>query len=186
MIRSTRRSLLLGTGAALAACTTQPSQQSRREVIDGRVDEATAELFASVPGASQLAADAQGLLVIPRVTSIGLFAGGAYGEGALMVGPDRARVDYYSVSATSLGFQGGASVYDQALFFRTSQALQDFRLSDGWQLGAGAAVVVDQDSAAAGITTTRLNRPIVEVVYGQRGLQVGASFEGAKYNRIVR
>jgi hypothetical protein len=37
----------------------------------------------------------------------------------------------------------------------------------------------------AGITTTRINRPIVEVIYGQRGLQVGASLEGAKYNRIT-
>jgi lipid-binding SYLF domain-containing protein len=128
-----------------------------------------------VPGTADLASRAQGLLVIPDITSVGLFAGGAYGEGALMVGPNRAIVDYYSLSAVSLGFQIGASNYNQALFFMTTEALQDFRVSDGWELGAGAAVVVDREGAAAGITTTRINRPIVEVVFGQRGLQVGAS-----------
>jgi lipid-binding SYLF domain-containing protein len=184
----TRRGVLRGAAATtLAACTTQPTQPtSSGPTIDQNAMVALDELFASVPGTEQLAADAQGILVIPNIITGGLFAGGAYGEGALMVGPNRAIVDYYSLSALSIGFQVGASAYNQALFFLTSGALQEFRLSDGWQLGAGAAVVFDQDGAAAGINSTRINRPIVEVVFGQRGLQVGASFEGAKYNRIVR
>jgi lipid-binding SYLF domain-containing protein len=184
----TRRSVLIGLGASsLAACTTEPSSPtSRGAAIDARVATATNDLFTTVPGTADLASRAQGLLVIPDITSVGLFAGGAYGEGALMVGPNRAIVDYYSLSAVSLGFQIGASNYNQALFFMTTEALQDFRVSDGWELGAGAAVVVDREGAAAGVTTTRINRPIVEVVFGQRGLQVGASLAGAKYNRIVR
>jgi lipid-binding SYLF domain-containing protein len=182
----TRRGLILAAGAgALAACTTQPgSAPTRREAIDRRVDEGLADLFQSVDGAQALAQEAQGLLLIPRVQTAGFFFGGAYGEGALMVGPSRARVDYYTLSAASIGFQAGAAEYSQALFFMTSQALQDFRLSDGWELGAGGALVLDRDGAAAGVTTTRLNRPIVEVVYGQRGLLAGATLEGAKYNRI--
>jgi lipid-binding SYLF domain-containing protein len=183
----TRRSLLLGACAAsLAACTTAPAGgPTRREAIDGRVDEAMNELFAAVPGAQELAGQSAGLLIIPGIQTAGFIVGGAYGEGALMVGPQRARVDYYSLSAASIGFQAGAAEFNQALFFTTAQALQDFRLADGWQLGAGARVVFDRDGAAAGITTTRLNRPIVEVIYGQRGLLAGASLEGAKYNRIV-
>jgi lipid-binding SYLF domain-containing protein len=182
-----RRSVILALGAAvLAACTTQPATApTRREAIDRRVDEGLQELFATVPGARELAGEAQGLLLIPRIQTAGFLVGGAYGEGALMVGPQLARVDYYTLSAASFGFQAGAAEFSQALFFMTSQALQDFRLSDGWSLGAGAQVVLDRDGAAAGITTTRINRPIVEVIFGQRGLLAGATLEGAKYNRII-
>jgi lipid-binding SYLF domain-containing protein len=182
----TRRGLMLAGGAAaLSACTTQAGQApTRREAIDRNVDEAMAELFQMVEGAGDLAQQSQGVLIVPRIARFGLIFGGAYGEGALMVGPQRARVDYYTLSGASIGFQAGAAQFNQALFFMTSQALQDFRLSDGWQLGAEAQVVLDRDGAAAGVTTTRINRPIVEVIYGQRGLLAGASLEGAKYNRI--
>ena len=184
----TRRSMLVGTGAAaLAASTTQPpTPTSRREEIDRRVMEALNELVTALPGAAELAAQAEGILVITDIATAGLVAGGAYGEGALMVGPNRAIVDYYSLSEVSLGLQAGAAAFNQALFFMTGDALQDFRVADGWTLGAGASVVIDQEGAAAGIDSLRINRPIVEVVFGQRGLLIGASLEGALYNRIVR
>ncbi len=68
----------------------------------------------------------------------------------------------------------------------TSQALQDFRVADGWELGADAAVVVQNDGAAAGVASTQINRPIQEVVFGQKGLIADASLSGAKYSRIIR
>jgi lipid-binding SYLF domain-containing protein len=68
----------------------------------------------------------------------------------------------------------------------TSQALQDFRVADGWELGADAAVVWQKDGAAAGYNSTQINRPIYEVVFGQKGLIADASLAGAKYSRIVR
>src|SRR5690606_13526220 len=85
---STRRATVLGlSAAALAACTTSPTNApSRREAIDRRVDQALAELFAEVPGAADLAQQAEGILIIPRIATAGLIVGGAYGEGALMVG----------------------------------------------------------------------------------------------------
>jgi lipid-binding SYLF domain-containing protein len=182
----TRRSFLAAAGCGLAACTSQPAlQESPRQIIDREVDEALAELYRSVPGSQDLAARAQGILVIPRITKVGFFASGAYGEGALIIGP--AKVDYYSLSAAGLGFTFGAAEYNQALFFMTASALQDFRVADGWELGVDAAVTVPTGAgAAAGLDSTRLNRPITEIVFGQRGLIADASFAGAKYSRIVR
>ncbi|MCB1352729.1 MAG: twin-arginine translocation pathway signal [Rhodobacteraceae bacterium] len=182
----TRRSFLAAAGVGLAACTSQPSiPESPRERIDRQVDEALAELYQTVPGASDLGARSQGILVIPKIRKAGFFASGAYGEGALVIGP--AKVEYYSLSSAGLGFTFGAAEYNQTLFFLTSQALQDFRLADGWELGADAAVTVPKaGGAAAGISSMRINRPIVEVVYGQRGLIADASFAGAKYSRIIR
>lgn len=181
----TRRSfMMVFGGAGLAACTSSPSLESPRETIDRKVDEALNELFAAVPGASELAAQAQGMLVIPKIRKLGFFASGAYGEGALIIGP--AKVDYYSMSAAGIGLTFGAAEFSQALFFMTPQALQDFRVADGWELGVDAAYVVQKEGAAAGVTSTQINRPIQEVVFGQRGLIADASLAGAKYSRIIR
>jgi lipid-binding SYLF domain-containing protein len=181
----TRRGVL-AAGGGLAACTTAPAslQGSAGERIDIAVDAALVELFQSVSGAEQLAAQSQGMLIIPNITRLGFFAGGAYGEGALRI--SGATVDYYSLSAVSIGFTFGAQAYNQVLFFLTPEALQDFRLADGWVLGVDAAVVVDTDGLAGNLNTGSFNRPIVEVVFGQRGLIADASLAGAKYSRVYR
>jgi lipid-binding SYLF domain-containing protein len=182
----TRRSFIAAAGCGLAACASSPPApgETPRSRIDVAVDQAQNELYQNVPGARDLAARAQGILIIPKIRKVGFFASGAYGEGALLIGP--AKVDYYSLSAAGLGFTFGAAEYNQALFFMTAQSLQDFRVADGWELGVDAAVVFNAEGAAAGLTSTQINRPIYEVVFGQRGLIADASFAGAKYSRIVR
>jgi hypothetical protein len=59
-------------------------------------------------------------------------------------------------------------------------------VSDGWELGADAAVALPQRGVAAGLSSGQINRPIQEVVFGQRGLIADASLAGAKYSRIIR
>ena len=186
MIPWTRRSFLAGAGCGLAACTSTPPDpgMTPRERINRDVDVALSELYQTVPGARELAARSEGILVIPNIRKAGFFASGAYGEGALLIGP--AKVDYYSLSTVGFGLTFGATEFNQALFFLTAQALQDFRVADGWELGADAAVVVQNDGAAAGLTSTQINRPIQEVVFGQRGLIADASLAGAKYSRVIR
>lgn len=181
----TRRGFIVAGGATLAACTSRTPEDAaeRRAALNADIEEARREMLL-IQGASELVAASQGVLIMPNIRQVGFFAGGAYGEGALFIGP--AIVEYYSLSLASVGFTFGAAAYNQALFFSTSQALQDFRLADGWQLGAGVQVVGGEDGASAGVNTTRINRPIQELVFGQRGLIADASFAGAKYNRIVR
>lgn len=183
----TRRGFLVAGCGGLAACTTQPTPLQgggSGERIDAAVDAALLDLYQSIQGGEQLASRAQAVLVIPNITRLGFLAGGAYGEGALRIGG--ATVEYYSLSAATLGFTLGAQVYNQALFFMTPEALQEFRLADGWVLGVDAAVVIDTDGAAVGLDTGSFNRPIVEVIFGQRGLIADASLRGAKYSRIYR
>ena len=185
MTSLTRRGFLAAGGLTLAACTSQTPEGSaaRRQALNAEIEGARQQLLA-IRGASEMIARSQGVLIIPNIRQIGFFASGAYGEGALFIGP--AIVEYYSLSLASVGFTFGAAQYNQALFFLTGEALQDFRLADGWQLGAGVQVVGGEDGVSAGITTTRINRPIQELVFGQKGLIADASFAGAKYNRIVR
>lgn len=183
----TRRSFLIAAGGAgLAGCTSQPPADgvTPRQQIDRAVDTALDDLYANVPGASKLGERAKGILVIPNISKIGFFASGAYGEGALIIGP--AKVDYYSMSTAGVGLTFGAAQFNQALFFMTEQALADFRVADGWNLGVGAAYVLNVEGASAGIDLSKINRPITEVIFGQRGLIADASLGGAKYSRIVR
>jgi lipid-binding SYLF domain-containing protein len=184
MTHWTRRGFIAAGGAGLAACTTTAPTETPRAKIDRMVDEAYAKMLRDVPGTPDLASRAQGILIIPRIRKAGFWVSGAYGEGALLIGP--AKVGYYSLSLAGFGFTFGAAEYDQALFFLTSEALEEFRISDGWQLGAGVAVAVPDNGVAGGLSTTRFNRPIQEVVFGQRGLIADASFDGAKYSRIIR
>jgi hypothetical protein len=62
----TRRSFIAAAGCGLAACTsTPPNPQGARAKIDSDVDAALAELYQTVPGANELGARAQGILVKP-------------------------------------------------------------------------------------------------------------------------
>ena len=98
----TRRGFLALAGGGLVACTSQPQlESSPRDKIDRNVDEALNELYSTVPGAQELGVQAEGILIIPKIRKLGFFASGAYGEGALLIGP--AKVDYYSMSAAVSG-----------------------------------------------------------------------------------
>ena len=54
------------------------------------------------------------------------------------------------------------------------------------QVGVDAEVVVEEEGGAIGLSSTTSNRPVIAVVFGNRGLIVGASLAGAKYSRLVR
>lgn len=166
----------------LSACVSQIA--STRGEIDARVDEALAELYATVPGSQAVAGQAAGILVMPRVNEGSFIAGASYGEGALLVG--NAKVDYFSVASASVGLQAGAQRFKHALFFMTPESLAQFRTSDGWELGIDAEYALPSQAAAATVTSGTFNKPIYAVIFGQEGLILGASVEGNKYSRIVR
>ncbi len=178
--RWTRRSMLLAA-LALAACSNATGD---RDELDGRVDRALSELYSTVPGTEELSRQASGVLVIPSVNEAGLFVGGSYGEGALVIGG--AKVDYYSAASASIGFQVGGQRYRHAIFFMTPEALAKFRQTDGWEIGVDAEYAVAENGNSVTVTSTSVNKPVYAVVFGQKGLLVGASIEGLKYSRIVR
>ncbi len=180
----TRRGFVLAGGASgLAACSNSTINQTSSE-LNQRVDTAKAEMFSTVPGARQLFDQAAGVLIVPDVTQAGLFVGGSYGEGALLIG--EAKVAYFTYAAASIGPQIGASVYNHALFFMTQETLTKFRYSDGWQLGVDAEFTTPEEAGSLGVSTSTINLPVYALVYGQQGLIVGATLEGGKYSRVTR
>ncbi|MBL4805773.1 MAG: twin-arginine translocation pathway signal [Rhodobacteraceae bacterium] len=184
----TRRRFIASTalvgGAALAGCTSDGSITGTGQQIDTHVAVALQSMYRQFDGSQAFAQRAVGMLVIPNITKAGLFLAGSYGEGALLIGG--ATVDYFSFASASFGLQIGAQQSTQVLFFMTSDALRDFRASPGFQVGLNAEVVAKEDGGNFGISSTTSNKPILGIVFGQRGLLAGASLEGAKYSRLVR
>ena len=123
-------------------------------------------------------------LIIPRITKAGLMLGGAYGEGVLRI--NEAPVDYYSLASASYGLQIGAQQYSNIIFFMTEEALQKFRVTDGWELGADAEVVFRDKGYSIGVSSKTISKPVYAVVFDQKGLLAGTSLVGAKYSRLIR
>jgi lipid-binding SYLF domain-containing protein len=123
------------------------------------------------------------MLVMPLITEAGFGFGGSYGRGALRV--NDTTVDYYSAISGSFGLQLGVQQYAHTLFFMTDEALQSFRASQGWAVGADVRYAVLDQGGNLGVDTTILVDPVIAVVYGQAGLIIGATLEGTRYTRIL-
>ena len=128
--------------------------------------------------------NASGTLIIPRITKAGFVLGGAYGEGVLRI--NEAPIDFYSLASASYGLQIGAQQYSNIIFFMTEEALQKFRVKDGWELGADAEVVFRDKGYSLGISSKTISKPVYAVVFDQKGLLAGTSLVGAKFSRLIR
>ncbi len=167
------------TQGPVAASTTEGPNRAR---IDREVDAALQALYSARPGARQLAEGARAVLVFPNVTQAGLGVGGLYGNGAMRQGGRT--TGYYNLTGGTFGFQIGAQTFSQAYFFNTAGALETFRRTRGFELGAGATAVAADFGADGMITTTSLQKPVVTATWGQSGLMAGVNLEGAKITEI--
>jgi lipid-binding SYLF domain-containing protein len=168
--------------AAALACAAAPGYAATGEEIDARVREALTTLYEQSPAADELGARAAGILVFPRVLKGGFGLGGAFGEGALLVGGET--VQYYRVAAASVGFQIGGQARSEVLMFMNGNALEAFRASNGWEAGVDGSVALAQFGAGEQINTSNVRDPIIGFVYGNRGLMYNLSLEGSKYWKI--
>lgn len=154
-------------------------------------DEINAEVNAAlnlfpqqVKGGREFLNAAKGVLVIPNVVKVGLGVGGQYGEGALRIGGKT--VEYYSITAGSVGFQIGAQKMNLILVFMQEEALKKFRASSGWKAGVDGSVAFIDAGAGKSLDTMNVNDPVVAFLFGQKGLMASATVEGAKFTKLVR
>lgn len=178
-------SALLATGMA-AGCTTTPrtpqDTAARKNEINAGIDSTLDRLYASAKGSRELAHKARGILVFPSVLAAGLIVGGEYGEGALRIGGKT--VNYYSTASGSFGWQAGAQSKALILMFMTDEALQKFRSSEGFTVGANATVAVAKVGADGTIDTNTAQSPIVGFALTNAGLMAGITLEGSKITKL--
>ncbi|EEX10635.1 twin-arginine translocation pathway signal [Ruegeria lacuscaerulensis ITI-1157] len=182
--RLSRRGFAFGmAGLTLTAACGNGVGNSNAATIDARVDATLSEMYARYPNTVEIANKANGMLVMPLITEAGFVFGGGYGQGALRI--NGATVDYYSAVKGTAGLQIGAQQYAHVLFFMTEDALNEFRRSSGWTAGADIGYVVSDEGDQLSADLTTLRKPVLAAVFGQAGLQIGATVEGIKYTRII-
>ena len=159
-------------------------QKNQGSIINRDAEIALQNLFEIDPNTISIYKNAPATLIIPRITKAGVVLGGAYGEGVLRI--NEAPVDYYSLASASYGFQIGAQQYSNIIFFMTEEALQKFRVKDGWELGADAEVVFRDKGYSIGVSSKTISKPVYAVVFDQKGLLAGTSLVGAKFSRLIR
>ncbi len=135
-----------------------------------------------VKGGAEFLRKAQGYLVFPNVYKAGFGIGGEYGEGALLV--HGKIVGYYNTVSASFGWQIGAQKKSIVIVFLTKQALDQFRHSDGWKIGADASVAIAKWGVGEDVNTIDFKDPVVGFVFGNQGLMYNLTLEGSKITKI--
>ena len=187
MLKSTA-ALAFGT-LALAGCTTTKSSggsaatdMSKRQSIDASVDGTMSRLYTTVNGSRELVSKARGILVFPSVLQVGFVVGGQYGEGSLRVAGST--VGYYSTISGSFGLQAGAQSKAIIFLFMTQDALDKFRSSDGWSVGADASVALVKMGANGAVDTTTATAPVEVFILTNAGLMADVSLAGTKVSKL--
>jgi len=168
----------------LSSLAPQAALTATGEEIDNNVDIILEKFSARVPGAKEFLHSAEGTLVFPSTIKAGIFFGGKYGEGALRI--DGNTVDYYNIGGLSFGLQLGAQAQTLIILFMQKEALDDFRTSQGWEIGIDGSIAVLELGFGGSIDSTNLRSPIVAFMLNNRGLMFNVTLEGSKFTRIVR
>ncbi|MDB5761125.1 MAG: twin-arginine translocation pathway signal [Herminiimonas sp.] len=185
------------TGLAGAGCTTTATTSvtpsgaasagtaadKRRREIDPGIDATLTRLYSTVPNSRELVTKANGTLVFPSVIAAGFGIGGQYGEGGLRIRGART-TEYYSLASVSVGLQIGAQSKAIVFLFMTQDALDKFRKSEGWAVGADASVAVLKVGANGSIDTTSATGPVLAFVLTNTGLMANLTLEGTKISRL--
>ena len=174
-------------GVAMTACTTTPADSraapgANRTSMDSQVEATLSRLYNIVPGSREMVQKAPGVLVFPAVIGGSFVVGAEYGRGALKVGGRT--TDYFSTTAGSIGFQAGGQSKAIIYVFNSTEALNKFRNSNGWSVGADATVTMGTVGANGAVDTQTLQQPVVSFVLTNVGLEVGVSVQGAKVTKI--
>jgi lipid-binding SYLF domain-containing protein len=172
-------------GAAFAAAVglgATAAEAATAAEINTKVDAAIAKCYAEITGCKALGHKSVGMLVFPDVTKAAIGVGGSYGEGALRVGGKTTA--YYSTSSASIGLSIGAQESSQIIMFLTQAALEDFRNSSGWEIGANASVAVIDTGKSGSFDSETVTDPVVGFIFGETGLMADLSLKGAKIKKI--
>ena len=173
----------------MAACTvtksdTASAPRADSTTINTRVDAALERLYQTAPGSKELVRNAKGVLVFPSVIGGSFVLGVEHGRGLLRVGGKN--VSEYSTTGASIGWQAGGQSKAVIYVFNTQEALDKFRQSNGWSVGADATVAAGKVGANGSIDTTSAQAPVSSFVMNNVGLEAGVSLQGAKITKVTQ
>ena len=152
------------------------------EEIDASADAAMDRFYKIVKDAREVVQRSKGVLILPNVKKGAFIIGGEYGEGAMRI--DEATVDYYNMISVSVGFQIGGQAKDIIFAFNSSDALNEFRNSKGWEAGVDGNVALIKIGAGESAITAMGDAQIVAFIFDVKGLIADISLRGAKFSKL--
>ena len=168
----------------LSGPLTGPAQAKTAGEINAGTEDTLKKLQLEVPGAVDVLKKAKGVLIFPGIWKGGIGLGGEYGEGVLKV-KDKIK-DYYSITGLSLGFQLGLQKHRFIIAFMEDSAFNQFRASDGWELGLDGSAVLVKVGVDGRIDSYTSNAPVLVFVVGKKGLMYNLTIEGYKIAKIKK
>ena len=167
--------------AAMAALTSpDPALPIDAVELDREAVAALTALFDTTPAAREIATSAKGVLVFPHMVRASAIQ---YGDGSLLVRGRAAA--HYHMTGVPVGIQVSVPSFKCALFFMTDAALAHLDDSAGWQVGAGAKVVVLGERAASVQSTTMAAKDdVYAVIFAHGGLMTGLELQDTRITRI--
>ena len=162
--------------------SSRPAVAATAEEIDHDAAVALKKLYHTEPKAKELGSMAKGILVFPKIYKAGFVGGAAVGEGTLLIGGKP--VAYYNSAEGSYGLQAGVQRFAYVLFIMKDSVLDEFRNSEGFELGVGPSIVVVDAGVARTLTTTTLKDDIYAFIFSQKGLMAGLGVKGSKITKI--
>ena len=155
--------------------------QSRSELIsDSKL--ALSKLLATDKDAVEVNQQAIAVLVFPKIIKAGFFIGGQYGEGVLFKKTTPA--GFYNTAGGSFGLQIGGQEYGYALFFKNQQSLDELDKTNGFELGVGPSIVVDDQGAGKSHTNITLSDGVNAFIFNQSGFMASAGIQGNKITKL--
>ena len=171
------------TGCTTTSKPPADTPAAKRQSLDASVDAALAQLYAQDPAARELVGKARATLVFPSVVTAGFVVGGSYGEGALRSSYGTTE-RYYKTVAGSVGLLAGAESKSIFLLFMNQAALDKFRASNGWTVGADASVSMIKVGANAQVDSATSQQAVIGYALTKGGLMANLSLDGTKITQI--
>jgi lipid-binding SYLF domain-containing protein len=187
ILTSGKRIRLLGLVAAITLLfsvgwlNSAAAEATKSEKIDAEADKAL-ELLHHVQGGKDWSEKAQALLIMPKVGKGALIIGFEHGKGALRI--EGQTVDYYSMSAGSVGLQIGGEAKTIIIAFMTTEALEQFRTSKNWEAGVDGNIALIAAGGGGALTNISGKEPIQAVVFDVKGLFFDFSLKGGKFSKL--
>ena len=175
--------LSLATLALLGAgCTTTGGASgdaaAQRQALNAQADNALTRLYKEARDSEDLVKQARGVLIFPNFISAGFIIGGASGQGVLREAGKT--VSYHRMTEGSVGLLAGAQSQAVFILFMTEDALNRFKASNGWTVGADANVTLLTVGADARVTGRTAQQPVVGFVLTNSGLMGSLSLGGSR------
>ncbi len=168
-----RRSTFFVTAALLAAAT--PNLAFAKKSLDERVRSAIRLFKEKDPGIERFFKQAYGYAVFPKVGKGGVGVGGAFGRG--QVYERGALIGTAKLTNVTIGLQLGGQTYAEVIFFKTKEAMADFKASR-LKMSAQATAVA---AAAGASANAAYSHGVVIFTVAHGGLMYEASVGGQKF-----